>query len=104
MVVEKEEDDNQEKKDDESREENDSLPLEWRISKDISIDKIIGDITKGVRTHSKIGNFCYHHAYVSQVEPKNANDVLLDENWLMAMQAELNQFESNDVWDLVPCP
>ena len=55
-------------------------------------------------TRSKISNFCYHHAYVSQVEPKNAKDALLDEHWLMAMQQELNQFERNDVGDLVTHP
>nr|KYP71481.1 hypothetical protein KK1_010740 [Cajanus cajan] len=29
---------------------------------------------------------------------------LQDEHWLMAMQEELNQFERNEVWDLVPLP
>ena len=41
---------------------------------------------------------------MSQIEPKNAKDALLDEHWLMAIQDELNQFKRNDVWDLVPHP
>jgi len=39
---------------------------------------------------------------VSQIEPKNVNDVLGDSNWFVAMQDELNQFTRNDVWSLVP--
>ena len=32
------------------------------------------------------------------------NDVLVDENWMIAMQEELNQFERSEVWELVPRP
>ncbi|GJR61300.1 retrovirus-related pol polyprotein from transposon TNT 1-94 [Tanacetum coccineum] len=37
-------------------------------------------------------------------KPKNINEALKDENWVMAMQEELNQFKTNDVWELVPNP
>ncbi|GJQ93022.1 copia protein [Tanacetum coccineum] len=37
-------------------------------------------------------------------EPKNINEALKDENWVMAMQEELNQSKTNDVWELVPNP
>ena len=43
-------------------------------------------------------------AFVSQIEPKTINDAIDDEFWIMAMQEELNQFERNQVWDLVPKP
>ncbi|GJR43634.1 zf-CCHC domain-containing protein [Tanacetum coccineum] len=36
--------------------------------------------------------------------PKNVNEALKDESWVVAMQEELNQFVANDVWDLVPLP
>ncbi|WOH12597.1 hypothetical protein DCAR_0832103 [Daucus carota subsp. sativus] len=37
-------------------------------------------------------------------EPKNVQEALQDENWIMAMQEELNQFERCDVWELVDPP
>ncbi|GJT35833.1 retrovirus-related pol polyprotein from transposon TNT 1-94 [Tanacetum coccineum] len=40
----------------------------------------------------------------SYEEPKNANEALADESWIVAMQEELNQFIANDVWELVPQP
>lgn len=102
MKPEEEEDDNSEKKKGESPTKMDDISLNWMSSKDHPIDKILGDITKGVTTRSKISIFCYHFAFVSQVEPKNAKDVLIDEHWLMSMKDELNQLKINDVWDLVP--
>ena len=38
------------------------------------------------------------------MEPKNFNEVELEESWVNAMQEELNQFERNNVWTLVPRP
>ncbi|GKA70809.1 retrovirus-related pol polyprotein from transposon TNT 1-94, partial [Tanacetum coccineum] len=37
-------------------------------------------------------------------EPKNVNEALGDESWIVAMQEELNQFGANDVCELVPQP
>ncbi|GJZ59388.1 copia protein, partial [Tanacetum coccineum] len=37
-------------------------------------------------------------------EPKNVNEALGDESWIVAMQEELNQFVANDIWELVPQP
>ncbi|GJS06845.1 zf-CCHC domain-containing protein [Tanacetum coccineum] len=42
--------------------------------------------------------------YIMAKEPKNVNEVLGDESWIVAMQEELNQFIANDVWKLVPQP
>ncbi|GJS68884.1 hypothetical protein Tco_0683449, partial [Tanacetum coccineum] len=44
--------------------------------------------------------FCF----ISTIEPKNVNDALKDESWIIAMQEELNQFVANDDWELVPQP
>ncbi|GJS34061.1 retrovirus-related pol polyprotein from transposon TNT 1-94 [Tanacetum coccineum] len=44
--------------------------------------------------------FCF----ISTIEPKNVNEALGDESWVVAIQEELNQFIANDVWDLVPLP
>ncbi|GJS76748.1 retrovirus-related pol polyprotein from transposon TNT 1-94 [Tanacetum coccineum] len=37
-------------------------------------------------------------------EPKNVKEAIQDESWTMAMQEELKQFKTNDVWSLVPPP
>ncbi|GJU70350.1 retrovirus-related pol polyprotein from transposon TNT 1-94, partial [Tanacetum coccineum] len=44
--------------------------------------------------------FCF----ISTIEPKNANEALTDDSWIVTMQEELNQFIDNDVWELVPQP
>ncbi|GJW34787.1 retrovirus-related pol polyprotein from transposon TNT 1-94 [Tanacetum coccineum] len=44
------------------------------------------------------------HPLENVIEPKNINVALKDESWVIAMQEELNQFISNDVWELVPNP
>ena len=40
--------------------------------------------------------------FISQIGPKSFADAEKDESWIMAMQKELNQFERNNVWELVP--
>jgi len=36
------------------------------------------------------------------IEPATVDEALSDDGWILAMQEELNQFQRNDVWDLVP--
>ena len=43
-------------------------------------------------------------AFLSKIEPKSIEDAKEDENWIMAMQEELNQFDRNCVQKLVPKP
>ena len=38
------------------------------------------------------------------IEPTSIDESLLDNDWILAMQEELNQVTRNDVWDLVPKP
>ena len=45
-----------------------------------------------------------HVAFLSNIEPKNPKEAATDDYWIIAMQEELNQFERNDVWELVPRP
>nr|GEZ79423.1 retrovirus-related Pol polyprotein from transposon TNT 1-94 [Tanacetum cinerariifolium] len=46
-------------------------------------------------------NFFY---FISTIKPKNVNETLTGDSWIVAMQEKLNQFIANDVWDLVPNP
>jgi hypothetical protein len=38
------------------------------IQRDHLVDQILGDISKGVTTHSRIANFCEHYSFVSSIE------------------------------------
>ena len=73
----------------------------WKSPRGLSLDNIIGDISKGVITRN-MNNFCMNVAFVSQIKPKNVQKALQDDQWCIAMQEELNQFESNKVWELIP--
>ena len=74
----------------------DDLPKDWQYKKTHPQELIIGDTTKGVTTRSKLKSFV-NLTFISQIEPKNVDDALCDEFWVLAMQEELNQFERNKV-------
>ncbi|KAH9763753.1 hypothetical protein KPL70_001275 [Citrus sinensis] len=81
-----------------------TLPKEWRYVSSHPKDVILGDPSRGVTTRSSLRNTCEHVAFISQIEPKSFADAENDKSWIMAMQEELNQFERNNVWELVPNP
>jgi hypothetical protein len=64
----------------------------------------LGDISKGVTTHSRLATFCEHYSFVSSIEPFRVEEALQDSDWVLAMQEELNNFKRNEVWSLVPRP
>jgi hypothetical protein len=68
------------------------------------VDQILGDISKGVTTRSRLANFCEHYSFVSSIEPFRVEEALQDLDWVLAMQEELNNFKRNEVWSLVPRP
>ena len=78
------------------------LPKEWRIPRDLSVENITSQILKGVSTRSTVSNYYEHMTFVSQVEPKSNEEALKDYKWVAAMHEELYQFTRNDVWFLVP--
>ncbi|MBY3556131.1 hypothetical protein HGI15_22650, partial [Modestobacter lapidis] len=80
------------------------LPKAWKFKSSHPKDLIIGDPSIGIRTRSKLKDLCINMAFVSQIEPKNFNEAEFDDFWIIAMQEELNQFERNQVWELVPRP
>ena len=81
-----------------------TLPKEWRYVSSHPKDVTLGDPSRGVTTRSSLRNTCEHAAFISQIELKSFADAKNDESWIMAMQEELNQFERNNVWELVPKP
>ena len=60
-------------------------------------DQIIGNPSSRIRTRSFLRNICNNLTFISQIEPKNINDALHDENWMIVMQEELNQSERSEV-------
>nr|GEZ67744.1 putative reverse transcriptase domain-containing protein [Tanacetum cinerariifolium] len=59
---------------------------------------ILGDPNSAVQTKSK---HCLFACFLSQIEPKNISQALEDESWVDAMQEELLQFKTQQVWILV---
>jgi hypothetical protein len=74
------------------------------IQRNHPVDRILGDISKGVTTRLRLANFCEHYSFVSSIEPFRVEEALLDLDWVLAMQEELNNFKRNEVWTLVPRP
>ena len=62
---------------------------------------MIDNIERGASFRKSLNNFCETMEFVSQVEPKNMNEALQDNSWILTMQEELNQFTRNEVWSLV---
>ncbi|GJX91875.1 retrovirus-related pol polyprotein from transposon TNT 1-94 [Tanacetum coccineum] len=70
-------------------------------SKNHPLENVIGNLNQ--RTlRSQAQNQSNFFCFISTIEPKNVNEALTDESWIVAMQKELNQFITNDVWELVP--
>jgi hypothetical protein len=74
------------------------------IQRNHPVDQILGDISKGVTTCSRLANFCEHYSFVSSIDPFRVEEALQVQDWVLAMQEELNNFTRNEVWSLVPRP
>jgi len=67
-------------------------------------DQIIGNKEGPRRTRSYFRQEESMTGLLSMIEPSTVDKALSDDEWILAMQEELNQFQRNDVWDLVPKP
>ncbi|GJS08018.1 hypothetical protein Tco_0364814 [Tanacetum coccineum] len=90
----------------------DENPLPTKLSPlvddDVGEEKAIENNTKVVNNSNEedesiegdeVGNVkeSKNHPLEQVIEPKNVNEALGDESWVIAMQEELNQFVANDV-------
>ncbi|GJX74059.1 retrovirus-related pol polyprotein from transposon TNT 1-94 [Tanacetum coccineum] len=67
-------------------------------SRNHPLENVIGNLNQ--RTlRSQAQNQSNFFCFISTIEPKNVNEALGDESWIVAMQEELNQFIANDVWE-----
>ena len=80
------------------------MPPARKWSRDHTEDLIIGDPSTGVQTRRETQNECLYSCFLSKNEPKKIDEALQDPDWIIVMQEELNQFERNKVWELVPRP
>jgi hypothetical protein len=46
------------------------------IQRNHPVDQILGDISKGVTTRSRLVNFCEHYSFVSSIEPFRVEEAL----------------------------
>ena len=60
----------------------DDLPKDCQFKKSHPSDLIIGDTTKRVTTKSQLKSIV-NLAFISQIEPKNVDDALCDEFWVL---------------------
>ncbi|XP_073119702.1 uncharacterized protein [Henckelia pumila] len=92
-----------ENQDDQDQQGNtDKLGPSYRWSKIHPPNLVIGNPSAPLRTKGQMINELMHAAFISQIEHKKVEEALLDTNWIEAMKDELNQFERNYVWHLVP--
>nr|GEV29534.1 retrovirus-related Pol polyprotein from transposon TNT 1-94 [Tanacetum cinerariifolium] len=72
-------------------------------SRNHPLENVIGNLNQ--RTlRSQAQNQSNFFCFISTIKPKNVNEALTDDSWIVAMQEELNQFIANDIWQLVPQP
>nr|GEZ73719.1 retrovirus-related Pol polyprotein from transposon TNT 1-94 [Tanacetum cinerariifolium] len=65
-------------------------------SRNHPLENVIGNLnqkTLRYQAQNQSNFFCF----ISNIEPKNVNEALKDESWIIAMQKELNQFIANDI-------
>ncbi|GJT29367.1 retrovirus-related pol polyprotein from transposon TNT 1-94 [Tanacetum coccineum] len=72
-------------------------------SKNHPLENVIGNLNQR-NLRSQAQNQSNFFSFISNIKPKNLNEALGDESWIVVMQEELNQFVGNDVWELVPQP
>ena len=73
-----------------------------RIQKDHLESQIMGDKNARIKTRRQLT--CVEQGLLSIVEPKNFRETRKSDEWVKAMNEELDQIEKNETWELVPTP
>ncbi|GJU51103.1 retrovirus-related pol polyprotein from transposon TNT 1-94 [Tanacetum coccineum] len=60
------------------------------------LENVIGNLNQR-SLRSQAQNQSNFFCFISTIKPKNVNEALVDESWIVAMQEELNQFIANDI-------
>jgi hypothetical protein len=76
-----------------------------RVQVDHPASRIIGDMNERT-TRSRVQNNSHfaHAAFVATFELKDIGHTLSDHNWVNSMHEDLENFERNQVWELVDPP
>jgi hypothetical protein len=76
-----------------------------QVQVDHPASRIIGDMNEHT-TRPRVRNTSHfaHAAFVATFEPKDIGHALSDHNWVNLMHEELENFERNQVWELVDPP
>ena len=80
---------------DQARASNVPILQPTNIARDYPLDTIIGDISRGVQTRSRLVSFCEHFSFVSSIEHKKIDEALKDVDWVNAIYEEMNNFTRN---------
>ena len=80
-----------------------NVPQSWNFSKNHPSSNVLGNVGDRIQTRSRLREDL-NVAFTSQIEPHNADDAFREVEWVNAMHEELEQFERNGVWKLVPRP
>nr|GEY88019.1 hypothetical protein [Tanacetum cinerariifolium] len=74
-------------------------PFKHRWTKDHPLEQVIRNSSQSVRTRRQLesdGEMCMFTLTVSQTEPKNIKEAMVDSAWIESMQEELHQFDRLD--------
>ena len=77
---------------------------EVALTRDHPPENMLTPLHSGIQTRASSLNLLAFNAFVSLSEPRNIKDSIVDPDWVVAMQEELQEFERNKVWRLVPRP
>nr|GFA36864.1 retrovirus-related Pol polyprotein from transposon TNT 1-94 [Tanacetum cinerariifolium] len=75
-----------------------------KVNKSLGAHALISYIQKPRRNNHKHFQHCLFACFLSQIEPKKISQALKDKSYVDAMQEELLQFKTQQVWILVDLP